>query len=102
MLSNKIIYQSCRVLSTLSSRGLLYQHTAPEIPVQGSAYCGFDPTAQSLHLGNLISILNLVRLQQLGFKPIGIVGGATVQLGDPSMRAQERSPITREVQNANA
>ncbi|CAD8073806.1 unnamed protein product [Paramecium primaurelia] len=72
------------------TRKLLYQATAPSIPISGSVYCGFDPTAHSLHLGNFVSILNLARLAQIGFKPIAIVGGATVQLGDPSFKMEER------------
>ncbi|WP_018657964.1 tyrosine--tRNA ligase [Actinomadura flavalba] len=53
-------------------------------------YCGFDPTAPSLHLGNLIQILTLRRFQQAGHKPIGLVGGATGLIGDPSGKSAER------------
>ena len=49
-----------------------------------SAYCGYDPTAESLHLGNLLSILSLIRLQLIGYKPIFLIGGATGYIGDPS------------------
>jgi tyrosyl-tRNA synthetase len=53
-------------------------------------YCGFDPTAPSLHLGNLIQILVLRRFQQAGHRPIGLVGGATGLIGDPSGKSTER------------
>ncbi|RSN64529.1 MULTISPECIES: tyrosine--tRNA ligase [Actinomadura] len=53
-------------------------------------YCGFDPTAPSLHLGNLIQILTLRRFQQAGHRPIGLVGGATGLIGDPSGKSAER------------
>ncbi|MEU6750364.1 tyrosine--tRNA ligase [Spirillospora sp. NPDC046719] len=53
-------------------------------------YCGFDPTAPSLHLGNLIQILILRRFQQAGHRPLGLVGGATGQIGDPSGKSAER------------
>ena len=49
-----------------------------------SVYCGYDPTASSLHLGNLISILMLARLNVYGLKPILLIGGATGLIGDPS------------------
>lgn len=53
-------------------------------------YCGFDPTAPSLHLGNLIQILTLRRFQHAGHRPIGLVGGATGLIGDPSGKSAER------------
>ncbi len=49
-----------------------------------AAYCGYDPTSSSLHLGNLVSIIMLARLNLLGLKPIFLVGGATGLIGDPS------------------
>lgn len=49
-----------------------------------AAYCGYDPTSSSLHLGNLVSILMLARLNLSGLKPIFLVGGATGLIGDPS------------------
>ncbi|RFU41083.1 tyrosine--tRNA ligase [Actinomadura logoneensis] len=59
-------------------------------------YCGFDPTAPSLHLGNLIQILTLRRFQQAGHRPIGLVGGATGLIGDPSGKSAERVLNTEE------
>lgn len=53
-------------------------------------YCGFDPTAPSLHLGNLIQILTIRRFQQAGHRPIGLVGGATGLIGDPGGKSAER------------
>ena len=54
-------------------------------------YCGFDPTAQSLHVGNLVPLLLLRRFQQAGHRPIALVGGATGLIGDPSGRTTERT-----------
>ncbi|MFC5186474.1 tyrosine--tRNA ligase [Actinomadura harenae] len=59
-------------------------------------YCGFDPTAPSLHLGNLIQILTLRRFQLAGHRPIGLVGGATGLIGDPSGKSAERVLNTEE------
>ena len=60
-------------------------------------YCGFDPTAPSLHLGNLIQILTLRRFQLAGHRPIGLVGGATGLIGDPSGKSAERTLNSEEV-----
>ena len=57
----------------------------------GSVYCGFDPTAESLHLGNLIQLLALRRFQQCGLTPIVLIGGATGRIGDPSGKIVERT-----------
>src|SRR6201991_3502740 len=56
-----------------------------------SAYIGFDPTADSLHIGSLVPILLLVHLQKAGHKPIALVGGATGMVGDPSGKSEERN-----------
>lgn len=66
-----------------------------------SGYVGFDPTADSLHIGSLIPIILLVHLQKAGHKPIALVGGATGMVGDPSFKAEERSMLSEEVLNAN-
>jgi tyrosyl-tRNA synthetase len=60
-------------------------------------YCGFDPTADSLHLGHLVPVLVLKRFQQAGHKPIALVGGATGMIGDPSFKATERKLNTPDV-----
>jgi tyrosyl-tRNA synthetase len=64
-------------------------------------YCGFDPTADSLHVGSLVPLLALRRFQLLGHQPIALAGGATGLIGDPSGRATERQLITREAVSAN-
>jgi tyrosyl-tRNA synthetase len=84
------------IVDELQWRGLIAQTTDEEAlraafaagPV--TVYCGFDPTAPSLHLGNLLQILTLRRLQRAGHRPIGLVGGATGLIGDPSGRSAER------------
>src|SRR2546430_15181727 len=64
-------------------------------------YVGFDPTADSLHVGNLIPLLGLRRFQLAGHKPIALAGGATGSIGDPSGKAQERQLLTKEILLAN-
>ncbi len=66
-----------------------------------SAYIGFDPTADSLHIGSLVPILLLVHLQKAGHKPIALVGGATGLIGDPSGKKEERKLLTEEEVNHN-
>ncbi|KAF7598334.1 MAG: tyrosine--tRNA ligase [Candidatus Dactylopiibacterium carminicum] len=96
------MYQS-PLLKDLQARGLIAQTTdadaLDEMLAQGSVtlYCGFDPTADSLHLGHLVPVLVLKRFQQAGHKPIALVGGATGMIGDPSFKATERKLNTPEV-----
>src|SRR5213083_864910 len=59
-------------------------------------YCGFDPTADSLHVGNLVPLLALKRFQLFGHHPIALAGGATGSIGDPSGKAEERQLLTKE------
>ena len=66
-----------------------------------SAYVGFDPTADSLHIGHLVSIMMLKHLQNAGHKPIALVGGATGMVGDPSGKSEERKFLTEEVLQKN-
>jgi tyrosyl-tRNA synthetase len=66
-----------------------------------SGYVGFDPTADSLHIGSLVPILLLVHLQKNGHKPIALVGGATGMVGDPSGKSQERNLLSEEVLEKN-
>jgi tyrosyl-tRNA synthetase len=66
-----------------------------------SGYVGFDPTADSLHIGSLVPILLLVRLQKYGHKPFALVGGATGMVGDPSGKSEERNMLSEEVLNKN-
>ena len=83
------------LLKDLQMRGLVNQMTSPEdfakhLEVSRTLYCGFDPTADSLHIGSLVPLLVLKRFQQAGHKPLVLVGGATGMIGDPSFKAQER------------
>ena len=66
-----------------------------------SAYIGFDPTADSLHIGSLVPILLLVHLQKAGHKPYALVGGATGMVGDPSGKSEERNLLSEDVLNHN-
>jgi len=61
-----------------------------------TAYIGFDPTASSLHVGSLLTVMGLARVQRFGHSPIAIVGGGTGMIGDPSGKSQERQLLTRE------
>src|SRR5262245_28144748 len=90
----------------LKWRGLLYDHThgLPDVLANGEvvAYIGFDPTSSSLHVGNLLTVLGLARLQRFGHRPIAVVGGGTGMIGDPSGKSQERNLLSREQVDANA
>ena len=66
-----------------------------------TAYIGFDPTADSLHIGSLVPIILLVHLQKAGHKPIALVGGATGMVGDPSGKSEERNLLSEDVLNKN-
>ncbi|MBL6657421.1 MAG: tyrosine--tRNA ligase [Flavobacteriales bacterium] len=66
-----------------------------------TAYIGFDPTADSLHIGSLVQIMILVHLQRCGHKPIALMGGATGMVGDPSGKSKERNMISEEVLQHN-
>ncbi len=86
--------RSHALLDELRWRGLLYQHTEGVADVLSSGtisgYIGFDPTAPSLHLGNLLVIMLLVQLQRHGHRPVALVGGGTGLIGDPSGKSSER------------
>lgn len=64
-------------------------------------YIGFDPTADSLHIGNLVQIMSLVHFQRCGHKPYALVGGATGMVGDPSGKSAERNLLSEEVLRHN-
>src|SRR5881392_407344 len=66
-----------------------------------TAYIGFDPTAASLHVGSLLTVMGLARLQRFGHAPIAIVGGGTGMIGDPSGKSQERTLLSMEHIEAN-
>ncbi|HEX7139729.1 MAG TPA: tyrosine--tRNA ligase [Vicinamibacterales bacterium] len=84
----------------LKWRGLVYDSTEGLRALLGTesvtAYIGFDPTASSLHVGSLLPVMALARLQRAGHSPIAIVGGGTGMIGDPSGKSQERTLLTRE------
>lgn len=90
-------------LQELQERGLIAQVTGGDALAEhlnsGSRtlYCGFDPTADSLHIGSLVPLLMLKRFQIAGHKPVALVGGATGLIGDPSFKAQERKLNTPDI-----
>lgn len=91
-----------QLLNDLQARGLIAQMTGDQqlhehLSVPRTLYCGFDPTADSLHIGSLVPLLTLRRFQMAGHKPIALVGGATGLIGDPSFKAQERKLNTPDV-----
>src|ERR1041384_883505 len=66
-----------------------------------TAYIGFDPTSSSLHVGSLLTVMGLARLQRFGHSPIAIVGGGTGMIGDPSGKSQERVLLSPEQIDVN-
>ncbi len=82
------------VIDILQERGFIESMTSNKLrqlvqqPIK--VYCGFDPTAESLHLGNLVGIIGLAWFQRCGHTPVAIVGGATGMIGDPSGKSNER------------
>ncbi|HJQ20833.1 MAG TPA: tyrosine--tRNA ligase [Gemmatimonadaceae bacterium] len=82
------------LLDELRWRGMLHQHTdgLSDALSRGmvSGYCGFDPTAASLHVGNLVPVMGLVHLQRSGHRPVFLAGGGTGMIGDPSGKSTER------------
>jgi tyrosyl-tRNA synthetase len=93
------------LIAELEWRGLLYDASegAREALAAGptTGYIGFDPTAASLHVGSLLPILQLARLQRAGHLPIALVGGGTGLIGDPSGKTQERMLLSTEQVDAN-
>ena len=91
-----------QLIQQLQSRDLVAQISGDQelqshLDQPRSVYCGFDPTADSLHLGHLVPLLVLKRLQEAGHTPIALVGGATGLIGDPSFKADERKLNSPEV-----
>lgn len=89
------------IVSILRERGLVDNITNEDLEEvasteQLSVYCGFDPTADSLHLGNLLGFIVLSWFQRCGHKPIALVGGATGRVGDPSGKSTERPVLSEE------
>lgn len=89
-------------LRVFQDRGMLFQSTQQPLLMSSdfvskvkevengkcAAYCGYDPTSDSLHLGNLVSVLMLGRMAQQGIEPIFLIGGATGMIGDPSGKSK--------------
>mmetsp|Transcript_9285 Transcript_9285/g.16391 ORF Transcript_9285/g.16391 Transcript_9285/m.16391 type:complete len:518 (+) Transcript_9285:3-1556(+) len=89
------------VVSILRDRSLLQEVTSEDLKTVGcdqalAVYCGFDPTADSLHLGNLLGIMVLSWFQRCGHQPVALLGGATGRVGDPSGRSSERPILSEE------
>jgi len=88
------------LLDELTWRGLVYDATEGLADLLSkervTAYIGFDPTASSLHVGSLLTVMGLARLQRFGHSPIAIVGGGTGMIGDPSGKSQERMLLSRD------
>ena len=94
------------IIDELTWRGLVADCTdaaelEKKIAVPITLYCGFDPTADSLHVGNLVPLLALRRFQLLGHHPIAVAGGATGSIGDPSGKTAERQLLTKEILDRN-
>ncbi len=95
------------ILEDLQWRGLINDCTAADALAKRldegpiSLYSGFDPTADSLHVGNLVPLIALRRFQNYGHKPIALAGGATGSIGDPSGKKSERQLLTQEVLERN-
>lgn len=94
---------SSALLSDLRARGLIFQIAGEDTLADWldteprTLYCGFDPTADSLHIGSLVPLLMLRRFQLAGHRPLALVGGATGLIGDPSFKAAERNLNTPDV-----
>lgn len=92
-----------QLIDNLNQRGLLTQASAEAELVEHlggqcrTVYCGFDPTADSLHIGSLVPLLALRRIQEAGHRPIALAGGATGMIGDPSFKSNERKLNSAEV-----
>ena len=96
------------IYDELSWRGLVHQ-TSDEAGLREHLdtpgrvlYCGFDPTADSLHIGNLVPLLALARFAKAGHKPLFLLGGATGLIGDPSGKDKERQLKTADLVAASA
>ncbi|MGN6547203.1 MAG: tyrosine--tRNA ligase, partial [Aureliella sp.] len=94
------------ILDELKWRGLIHQSTdegelREALARPQSVYAGFDPTANSLHVGHLLPLMMLRRFQSFGHRPIALVGGATGMIGDPSGKSEERNLLTREALEQN-
>src|SRR5260370_41517904 len=104
--AGNLVSRAMSILEELEWRGLVADCTDKgELAKRSAApltlYCGFDPTADSLHVGNLVPLLALRRFQLLGHHPIALAGGATGSIGDPSGQTKERQLLTKELLDSN-
>ena len=101
--ATRLFAMSSALLSDLRARGLIFQIAGEDTLAEWldaeprTLYCGFDPTADSLHIGSLVPLLMLRRFQLAGHRPLALVGGATGLIGDPSFKAAERNLNTPDV-----
>uniref|UniRef100_A0A3Q3VRW4 Tyrosine--tRNA ligase n=1 Tax=Mola mola TaxID=94237 RepID=A0A3Q3VRW4_MOLML len=104
--------RSCRFVSRNHSSFLPRRESFPESAAQDqlpsllqsgaqTVYCGFDPTADSLHVGNLLAIIGLLHFRKAGHHVLAVLGGATAQIGDPSGKTSERERLSADVVEAN-
>ena len=95
------------IIQEFTWRGLIHQMTSPDTLADWlrekprTIYVGFDPTADSLHVGHLVALMNLRRFQQFGHRPIALAGGATGTIGDPSGKSEERKLLTKDLVEEN-
>jgi len=93
------------IMTTLSRRGFVSQKSEQNLDEilanPATLYAGFDPTAESLHIGNLLQIMLLAQFQRHGHKPIALVGGATAMIGDPSGKSKERNLLDEQTIQKN-
>jgi tyrosyl-tRNA synthetase len=93
------------LIKTLEERGFVDAMTSEKLRTACNqpqkVYCGFDPTAESLHLGNMIALMGLAWFQRFGHTPVAVVGGATGMVGDPSGKSHERPILTEETLEKN-
>lgn len=93
------------VIDVLKERGFIEAMTSEELRTLAEkplkVYCGFDPTSDSLHVGNMVAIMGLAWFQRFGHTPVAIVGGATGMIGDPSGKSSERQLLNHETIQRN-
>jgi len=89
----------------LKDRGLIYQETSEDLAqwlkTPRTFYCGFDPSSDCLHIGSLMPLMTMRRMQEAGHKPIILLGGATGMIGDPSGKSQERNLLDKDTIDKN-
>lgn len=102
----KVGVKRMKLTDELNARGVINQFSSPDIvsildESSTAIYVGFDPTSNSLHIGNLLQIVTMRRLQMAGHKPVYVAGGATGMIGDPSGRSGERNLLNQEELEGN-